>query len=69
MAFVREAVPEAETRVIREALQRGQLTGNARFVDEVEQILGRRIEFRRQGRPSRSITEKRLGAGHGAMQK
>jgi hypothetical protein len=31
--------------------------------------LARRIEFRRQGRPSRSITEKRLGAGHGAMQK
>ena len=69
MAFVREAVPEAETRVIREALQRGQLTGNGRFVDEVEHILGRRIEFRRQGRPARSITEKRLGACHGAMQK
>ncbi|OOG21490.1 hypothetical protein B1C78_16120, partial [Thioalkalivibrio denitrificans] len=69
MAFVREAVPEEETRVIREALQRGQLTGNGRFVDEVEHILGRRIEFRRQGRPVRSVREKRLGEGHGAMQK
>lgn len=68
--FVREAVPEAETQIIREALQRGQLTGNGRFVDEVEQILGRRIEFRRQGRPLRSTTEeKRPGAGDGAMQK
>jgi putative transposase len=37
MAFVQEAVPESEARVIREALQRGQLTGNGRFVDEVEQ--------------------------------
>ena len=49
--FVRSAIPEGEWLLIREALQRGQLTGNARFVDEVEAILGRRIEHRKRGRP------------------
>lgn len=49
--FVRAAIPEREWTLIREALQRGQLTGNARFVDEVEGILGRRIEHRKPGRP------------------
>ena len=33
-------------------VQRGQLTGNQRFVGEVEQILGRRIENRGRGRPT-----------------
>ena len=32
-------------------VQRGQLTGNQRFVDEVARIAGRRVEFRRPGRP------------------
>ncbi len=43
--------PEKELSLMREALQRGQLTGNQRFVDEVEQIVGCRIERRRPGRP------------------
>jgi putative transposase len=55
--FVREAISQAELSVIREALQRGQLTGNPRFVDEVERIAGLRIERRGQGRP-RSGAEK-----------
>ena len=50
-AFVRDAVPQAELLVIREALQRGQLTGTGRFVDEVEHITGLRMERRGQGRP------------------
>jgi hypothetical protein len=33
---VRSAIPEGEWRLIREALQRGQLTGSARFTDQVE---------------------------------
>jgi len=49
--FVREAIPDDELILIRDALQRGQLTGNARFVDEVETILGARIEFRARSRP------------------
>lgn len=39
--------------LVGEALQRGQLTGSNRFVDEVERIIGRRIEHRRPGRPAR----------------
>jgi putative transposase len=50
-SFVKQAVSEPEARLIREALQRGQLTGNSRFVDEVERIAGLRIERRGQGRP------------------
>ncbi len=50
--FVEQAIPEHELSLMREALQRGQLTGNQRFVDEVEQIIGVRVERRRPGRPS-----------------
>ncbi|AXA55107.1 transposase, partial [Pseudomonas thivervalensis] len=50
-AFVRQAVPADEIGLIRDALQRGQLTGTSRFVDEVERIVGVRIEQRGQGRP------------------
>ncbi|WP_026280857.1 MULTISPECIES: transposase [unclassified Thioalkalivibrio] len=50
--FVERGVPEQELSLMREALQRGQLTGNQSFVDEVEQIIGCRIERRRPGRPS-----------------
>ncbi|WP_026280240.1 transposase [Thioalkalivibrio sp. ALE31] len=49
--FVEQRVPEPELTLVREALQRGQLTGNQRFVDEVERIIGCRIERRRPGRP------------------
>lgn len=51
--FMYEAIPEGEWELIREAVQRGQLTGNARFADEVERITGKRIEQRRPGRPKR----------------
>ena len=52
--FVEQGVPEQKRALMREALQRGQLTGNQRFVDEVEPIIGCRIERRRPGRlPSR----------------
>ena len=50
--FVEQGVPEPELSLMREALQRGQLTGNQRFVDEVEQIIDVRVERRRPGRPS-----------------
>jgi putative transposase len=39
------------TLLIREAVQRGQLTGGQRFAEQVEAILSRRIENRRRGRP------------------
>lgn len=44
--FLRAAIPGGEWNLIREAVQRGQLTGTGRFVDKVEEILGRRIEKR-----------------------
>ena len=50
-AFVKQAVPEDETRLIRDALQCRQLTGNYRFVDEIERIAGVRIDRRGQGGP------------------
>ena len=49
--FVRQAIPVGELQLIRDSLQRGQLTGTSRFIDEVEGIVGLRIERRGQGRP------------------
>jgi putative transposase len=57
--FVFSRRPTGEWNLIRDAVQRGQLTGNNRFVDEVEAIIGRRIEHRRQGRPKNCV-EKNL---------
>ena len=53
MNFMRQAVPPNEIDLIRAALQRGQLTGSARFVDQIEKILGQRVELRGRGRPRR----------------
>lgn len=50
--FVRQGVKPEEMSLIRDALQRGQLTGNSRFVDQVEKIAGLRIERRGRGRPA-----------------
>lgn len=48
-AFVQSVIPKGELELIRSALQRGQLTGDQRFIDEVEKITGRRIEHRAPG--------------------
>jgi putative transposase len=52
--YLHAAIPGGEWELIREAVQRGQLTGNARFTDEVADILGRRVERRGRGRPAKS---------------
>ena len=52
--FLRAAIPDGEWSLIHEAVQRGQLTGDGRFADEVEAIIGRRIERRGQGRPKKA---------------
>jgi putative transposase len=52
LRFVRETVPDGEWELIRGSVKRSQLTGDDRFVTEVEQILGKRIEHRKQGRLS-----------------
>ena len=51
MAYVNSSIPEAEWELIREAVRRNQLTGTPRFVDEVESIIGMRVENRKPGRP------------------
>lgn len=52
--FLLAAIPDGEWKLIREAVQRGQLTGADRFTQEVAGILGRRIERRGRGRPVKS---------------
>lgn len=49
--WVKESIPDGEWNLIRQSLQRGQLTGSLRFVDEIERKTARRVEFRGQGRP------------------
>jgi len=51
--WVKRTTPEGEWELIRQSLQRGQLTGSERFVDEIEEKIERRVEFRGHGRPRR----------------
>jgi putative transposase len=51
-AFFDAPVADGELRLIRDALQRGQLTGGRRFAEDVERVLGRRVECRGRGRPA-----------------
>lgn len=55
--FLYDAIPEGERELIREAVQRGQLTGGGSFVDKVEEILGRRVEKRAPGRPPKAVSK------------
>ena len=50
-AFVDAEVVDTEQRLIRESIQRGQLTGANAFIDEVQSRTGRRVERRGRGRP------------------
>lgn len=51
--FVKQGVSSAEKKMIQEAWQRNQLTGNQKFVDEIEQRMGIRVERRGRGRPKK----------------
>jgi len=42
-------IPDDECELMRRSLQRGQLTGNQTFIDEVEQMIGRRTKHRAPG--------------------
>lgn len=53
--WVEETIPEGEWELIRQSLQRGQLTGSNKFVDEIEQKIEKRVEFRGQGRPRKVV--------------
>jgi putative transposase len=49
--YVFGTVPEYEIKLIRDALQRGQLTGSERFRAEIENKLGIRFSNKKPGRP------------------
>jgi len=49
--WVQAYIPKEEYQLIRQGIQRGQLTGTNRFIDEVAKKIGIRIELRGQGRP------------------
>jgi putative transposase len=51
--YVRDTIPDGELKLIREALQRGQLTGGERFRREVSEKLGIRISNNGPGRPKK----------------
>ncbi len=53
--FVARGMSERELVFIRQAIQRCQLTGSSRFIDEVEERFGHRLEFRGQGRPAKNV--------------
>ena len=57
-AFVNQVVAPEQLETIRSALQRGQLTGSERFIREIEQITGLRIETRGPGRPRKACETK-----------
>ncbi len=53
--WVRGPISEGEWELIRQSLQRGQLTGSAQFVDEIERKIKKRVEMRGPGRPRKII--------------
>jgi putative transposase len=48
--WVNAVIPQGEWELIRESLQRGQLTGSKKFVDQIEKKLNQRVEFRGPGK-------------------
>ncbi len=51
--WIHQTIPDSEIQLIREAAQRGQLTGNNRFGDQVTEKTGRNIKLRGPGRPKK----------------
>ena len=49
--FVDYGISDVERQFIGQAVERNQLTGNVKFIDEIEKRIGVRIECRGQGRP------------------
>lgn len=55
--LMEQATSPQELQLIRNALQRGQLTGNTLFTDEIQVITGLRILYRARGRPAKCADE------------
>ena len=49
--WVHASIPDDEWELIRTAAQRGQLTGGTRFLKQVHERIGHRVELRGRGRP------------------
>lgn len=54
-AWLEETIPKKELKLIREATQRGKLTANGKFVREISEKIGRRLELRGPGRPRKDV--------------
>lgn len=54
--WVNSPVPHGEWDLLRRAVNRGQLSGDDRFIDEVSLRIGRRVELRGPGHPRRTAT-------------
>jgi len=52
--FVANGISQSEQAFIQQILNRNGLTGNPAFVDEIEQRLGTRVEYRGRGRPRKA---------------
>ncbi|MBU1418557.1 MAG: transposase [Proteobacteria bacterium] len=55
--YVLDTIPDYEIKLIKEALQRGQLTGGERFREEIARRTGIRFSSRGPGRPRTRETE------------
>jgi putative transposase len=52
---MRQGASDHEIALLRSAWTRNQLTGNRRFIDEIERRIGQRIEFRGRGKPKSGV--------------
>ena len=53
--WLQDTIAAEELRVIRQSIQRNQLTGSKRYIDVIEKKIGKRVECRGQGRPRQPI--------------
>ncbi len=53
--WVKGIIPQGEWTLIRQSLQRGQLTGSREFINQIEEKLNRRVESRGPGRPKKRL--------------
>lgn len=51
VGFLEAGISSSEQKFIQDSVNRNQLTGNNRFVDEIESRIGLRVERRGRGRP------------------
>ena len=53
--WLQDTIPEEELTVIRQSIQRNQLTGSKRYIAAIEKKIGKRVACRGQGRPRQPI--------------